>query len=640
MEVVNGNRVARTRPRGHLHHHNNVILRAGAKSRRFSNGVGQRVGRIWCRRTLNLKGRTGRDNLHQLHRKLNRGSSIGAGRCAGSVGGEGRKSNGDPARSSGVEHDDAAAVGKFTREVYNAICLRLGDTSHIPEESVQALFNDMHLFPSDTQISKMLQCARQYSRRNGASQNYLTFGEFCFFIREMRNQGPKSYKKPLSQQKANNKCLSNKCEVFLGGSCNPTTWRADTAIPELQKHGISFYNPQVSIWAPELLAQEHDAKQSASVLLFMIDSQTRSTVGMVEVAYLVASGRCVIVVAQPYRIGQSIMGEIISDKEYYDLVEGQKSLLDLVRSRGVQIHTSLSTALQCTAKILRNVTLNETSAEDQLTYKLRFLREVYDSYGGEMQLYDVRDAYRKITNGSVDDTKLRNYCNSRPNTRITFEQFCALMAELSTDGCRMCTTDAWATQSFQRQCSTNNNNNPSNCIVEQARAPPPPAAGSRGYDVFLGGSLSTGTKWRDEIAVPVLARHHLEYYNPAVRELNGSSSSAASERNGWESSVAEWKGTIDRCKVALFVITSDTRSLTSMILAAHYIGSGKEVVLCVQQLPMEGCVVANETLTKNAVKDYNRARAYLRDVAERRQVPVYDDVADAAEAAAKRAASL
>lgn len=36
---------------------------------------------------------------------------------------------------------------------------------------------------------------------------------------------------------------SSKCEVFLGGSCNPTTWRTDTAIPELQKHGITYYNP-------------------------------------------------------------------------------------------------------------------------------------------------------------------------------------------------------------------------------------------------------------------------------------------------------------------------------------------------------------------------------------------------------------
>lgn len=32
-------------------------------------------------------------------------------------------------------------------------------------------------------------------------------------------------------------------EVFLGGSCNPTTWRADVAMPELSKLGISYYNP-------------------------------------------------------------------------------------------------------------------------------------------------------------------------------------------------------------------------------------------------------------------------------------------------------------------------------------------------------------------------------------------------------------
>lgn len=32
-------------------------------------------------------------------------------------------------------------------------------------------------------------------------------------------------------------------EVFLGGSCNPTTWRTDKAIPALEKLGITYYNP-------------------------------------------------------------------------------------------------------------------------------------------------------------------------------------------------------------------------------------------------------------------------------------------------------------------------------------------------------------------------------------------------------------
>lgn len=32
-------------------------------------------------------------------------------------------------------------------------------------------------------------------------------------------------------------------EIFLGGSCNPTTWRQDEAIPILEKLGITYYNP-------------------------------------------------------------------------------------------------------------------------------------------------------------------------------------------------------------------------------------------------------------------------------------------------------------------------------------------------------------------------------------------------------------
>ncbi len=33
--------------------------------------------------------------------------------------------------------------------------------------------------------------------------------------------------------------------VFLGGACNPTTWRKDIAMPFLNRHNISYYNPQV-----------------------------------------------------------------------------------------------------------------------------------------------------------------------------------------------------------------------------------------------------------------------------------------------------------------------------------------------------------------------------------------------------------
>jgi hypothetical protein len=46
-------------------------------------------------------------------------------------------------------------------EVYNAICPRLGHTPHIPEDSVQAFFNDMKLYPSKDQgkANSMYKCA-------------------------------------------------------------------------------------------------------------------------------------------------------------------------------------------------------------------------------------------------------------------------------------------------------------------------------------------------------------------------------------------------------------------------------------------------------------------------------------------------
>nr|CAH7718390.1 unnamed protein product [Callosobruchus chinensis] len=542
--------------------------------------------------------------------------------------------------------EEDVCFGEFTREVYNAICIRLGDTLHIPEDSVQALFNDMKLYPSKSQVSRMLQCARQCGRRNGATSEYITFGEFCVFVREMQNQSPRQHRK-ITPPKSN-RCL-NRCDVFLGGSCNPTTWRTDTAIPELKKHGITFYNPQVSMWAPELVAQEYDAKQRAAVLLFVLDSETRSTVGMIEVAYLVASGRCVVVVAQPYERGQRIMGEVISEREYQDLVEAQNVLLDLVRSKGVKIHTNLSTALQCTANILRNSTNSGTSAEEQVTYKLRKLREVYDSYGGDMKLYHVLDAYKKLTNRSLDIARLYNYFNhtqsanndsaiTSPNSTVSFERFCALMAEFSsTDGCEMCSSDVWAMQPFQRQCSTTTNNNTCTldsdsqhieCLLE---SPPytPETPNSTAVDIFLGGSLTSKSKWRETIAVPLIEKHGLTYCNPAVRE-DGTLSYLKRD-------VLEWKKVMDASRIVLMYITRDSRSMTSIILAVYHMGLNKDnLVLCVESLPEDSCAIHDETLSKNAVKDYNRARVYLTDLAKRKQVPVFENITDAVQCAVER----
>ncbi|KAG8230928.1 hypothetical protein J437_LFUL002961 [Ladona fulva] len=98
-------------------------------------------------------------------------------------------------------------------------------------------------------------------------------------------------------------------------------------------------------------------------------------------------------------------------------------------------------------------------------------------------------------------------------------------------------------------------------------------------------------------------------------------------------------GAMDNCQCLLFVITSGTRAVAAMTMAAHYVGLGCEVVLCVQRL-LEDCVVGEERLSSQAIKDYNRARMYLLDLASREGIPVFADIREAVECAAIKCQSL
>jgi hypothetical protein len=44
--------------------------------------------------------------------------------------------------------------------------------------------------------------------------------------------------------------LKRRARWNRGGSCDPTTWRADAALPQLSEKGITCYNPQTSNWHP------------------------------------------------------------------------------------------------------------------------------------------------------------------------------------------------------------------------------------------------------------------------------------------------------------------------------------------------------------------------------------------------------
>ena len=87
--------------------------------------------------------------------------------------------------------------------------------------------------------------------------------------------------------------------IFLGGMCGKTTWRRGL-IPELEKHGLEYYNPQVDEWHEGIIAIEKEEKEKCDVLLFVIGRDTRGTASCAEAAYYIGRGRNVALVIEVY----------------------------------------------------------------------------------------------------------------------------------------------------------------------------------------------------------------------------------------------------------------------------------------------------------------------------------------------------
>nr|XP_017022532.1 uncharacterized protein LOC108074836 isoform X5 [Drosophila kikkawai]XP_017022534.1 uncharacterized protein LOC108074836 isoform X5 [Drosophila kikkawai] len=300
----------------------------------------------------------------------------------------------------------------------------------------------------------MLQTAKKVARKGGSGQaNGLTFGQFCVLAADLKrfrastisNQPSYCDYQPLlpeqddpassstsskqhlqspaaaqssspaySNKKSDNhgtelrstksfssvddtkkkKNASNEpVEVFLGGSCNPTTWRADVAIPALKELGISFYNPQVSDWTPDLIELEHRAKEKARVLFFVMDSETRASAGAIEAAHI-AGQNCkqLVLVLHPYKPNQKILNEPISQQEYLDLYRNQLILKELVSRRGLPVLDNIPLGLHRTKEILSGI----RDPPSKISSILDTVRGAFDRVNPQSDLLTVEQCKRAL----------------------------------------------------------------------------------------------------------------------------------------------------------------------------------------------------------------------------------------------------
>jgi hypothetical protein len=111
--------------------------------------------------------------------------------------------------------------------------------------------------------------------------------------------------------------------IFLGGSCNPTTWRADIAVPMLTAAEVPFFNPQVEDWTEDCVAIEAKEKEKSPMLLFVIDKETRALASIAEATEYIFRGRNIVLVIE----------DVPADMTYDGVATSQAELNDLNRSR-------------------------------------------------------------------------------------------------------------------------------------------------------------------------------------------------------------------------------------------------------------------------------------------------------------------
>ena len=70
-------------------------------------------------------------------------------------------------------------------------------------------------------------------------------------------------------------------KVFLGGTCNNSTWR-QTLMPLLDAIGVEYFNPVVDDWTQECMEEELRQRKACDICLYVITSEMTGVYSIAE----------------------------------------------------------------------------------------------------------------------------------------------------------------------------------------------------------------------------------------------------------------------------------------------------------------------------------------------------------------------
>ncbi|XP_065829039.1 uncharacterized protein [Oscarella lobularis] len=533
-----------------------------------------------------------------------------------------------------TDDDETLVYGQATANLMEAYRAKTGSSDArrplLVDDIVDAL-KRIQIEPSRVQVRDMLRFAAECRTTESDRRKHLTFGELCLFAVDLSaglydrywTYGQKSTTFEERKERNRRRASSSvKYQVFLGGSCNPTTWRQDIVIPILKEEGVSFYNPQVETWHPDLIEIEEKAKDAAEAFFFVIDNQTRAIASMVEVAYLSASGKPIILTLIDYPETITIDGTVLEDGELQDLVRGRIFLCSLMAHRGLPVFNDIAKAARACCQVIKhNVPITSFGLKDgaqparmagvsvgkTLVAARETFRHCSASQTNFISTIEARLALKSLCQVDDEDDWDCYYVRiPEKKSRFSFNEFCCLAAETllqKNNRNWFLTITEGISSSLARLF---------NSLLKWLQRAEVRREYSR--DVFLGGSCGT-TTWRKETSIPMLQGHGISFYNPQVEHWNVRFLPVEAQAK-------------ESCRLLLYVIGSNSLSVASLVEAASFIGEGRSIVLCLNNIA-DGTEINGVLIAGRAARDYNRGRSYTAQYANQNNVSVFESAREA-----------
>jgi len=129
-----------------------------------------------------------------------------------------------------------------------------------------------------------------------------------------------------------------KRKVFLGGTCNKSTWREEL-IPMLDNIGVKYFNPVVDDWTPECQQEERRQRIECDFCLYCI---TKEMTGVYSIAEVVQDSN---------KRPRTTLFCVLKDGFDQPQLRSLQQVMDMVQNNGATVFTDLKQVVDHLHKI-------------------------------------------------------------------------------------------------------------------------------------------------------------------------------------------------------------------------------------------------------------------------------------------------